>query len=469
MIKIPPLYISEYEKFTLEDIKNHLEGDKEKAGKIFSELKGFAEDERNGGVLGFSKKGILKAKNYVGLIQTKSGFSIEILPKIFNRDKIADDSLCEYHSEKTNQHPKTTFNQDRFKEKVESFNENIIGSNDIDNNIFNSSSCPVCSSKQVLINCLATLKNIPHKASNKSLLYTSHLPLLEIFIIMFIKEVEELVNKGIKSDYVEVLENRNFLKGKLDFNNHIKYNIIHKERFFTKSDEYIQDIAPNRIIKSTLKFLLSLKVSSKTSSRLNALYFIFEDVSLSHDINKDLSQCKSTRFYKEYELILAWCKIFLKKESFTPYSGTNNAFAFLFPMEKLFESFVGYWLRNTIKDYNVSLQDTGKYLLYLTSSENEKNFFKLRPDIVLKSKDGNRIIILDTKWKILKSQDIEKSVAQSDLYQMWAYASKYKKGNKKISTYLIYPLCEGIEDLNEKYTFKADGETSISFKFFPMI
>ncbi|WP_110558660.1 5-methylcytosine restriction system specificity protein McrC [Helicobacter cinaedi] len=97
---MPTLHIAEYQSFGLEDIQKILESCKikdfkQKAQKIFQELKDFASDEKHNHFLAYKTKNTLKAKNYVGTIQTKSGFCIDILPKTFNGEKIQDSKKCE--------------------------------------------------------------------------------------------------------------------------------------------------------------------------------------------------------------------------------------------------------------------------------------------------------------------------------------------------------------------------------------
>ena len=86
----------------------------------------------------------IQARSYVGVLQTKSGLTIEILPKIADK-------------------------------------------NDAER------------SKAVFIKMLRMLKNFPSKSSNLANLKTQNLPLLEIFISMFLCELEALVKKGIKA------------------------------------------------------------------------------------------------------------------------------------------------------------------------------------------------------------------------------------------------------------------------------
>lgn len=57
-------------------------------------------------------------------------------------------------------------------------------------------------------------------------------------------------------------------------------------------------------------------------------------------------------------------------------------------------------------------------------------------------------MILDTKWKIPDSdEDKKQGIAQSDLYQMFAYACKFKIYDIK----LVYPLCDRTMKLKEKF------------------
>ena len=48
---------------------------------------------------------------------------------------------------------------------------------------------------------------------------------------------------------------------------------------------------------------------------------------------------------KDYEQVLLWCKTFLFENSFSPYKGNDIAFALLFDMNLLFESFVYSYLK----------------------------------------------------------------------------------------------------------------------------
>lgn len=456
---MPTLYIAEHQRFGLEDIQRTLESygtkdSKQKARKIFNELQNFASYEKNHAFLAPHSPSTLKAKNYVGTIQTKSGFCIEILPKTFHNESIQDSKKCEC---------KIRFEKEKMKKAFAYFSKNIRESSYTESNSKeNSNLCSVCEAKMILLNCLATLKDTPFKHNDFANLHTLKFPLLEIFVRMFLNECEKLIKAGLKSDYLCIAQNRAFLKGKLEFKEHITQNLIHKERFFTSSDEYTQNIAPNRLIKSSLEILAHLNLSPSTQTKLDSMRFIFADISPSENIQHDFMQCVNMSRAKEYETILSWCKIFLRKQAFSLYAGGDRAMAFLFPMEKLFESFVGFWLKKCAKDFEVKTQESRKYLL---QDENKNNIFCLKPDIVMRNDE--KILIIDTKWKIPDSSFDEKQygISQSDLYQMWAYAGKYRLESKKVSVVLIYPKCERTRDLaklwqDKQWFFKASVDSS---------
>ncbi|MFK0464069.1 hypothetical protein ACISOT_04805, partial [Campylobacter jejuni] len=87
--------IIEYQAFSKEDLKEIF---KEKAEGFYKELEDFAKNNEN--LLGFKNKNSLKAKNYVGIIQTKSGV-LEILPKCTNLDSYKkEDSSSNHDKEK---------------------------------------------------------------------------------------------------------------------------------------------------------------------------------------------------------------------------------------------------------------------------------------------------------------------------------------------------------------------------------
>ena len=334
---------------------------------------------------------ILQAQNYVGVIQTKDGTTIEILPKIQN---ITDEE-----------------------------------------------------SKKILLKMLKTLQKSPFKHFNIANLKIANLPLLEIFISMFLEELAILIRKGIKSDYISKEENLHFLKGKLNIAKQLKQNNVHQERFFVRYEEFSIDRVENRLIKTTLSYLYKKSKFMKNQQKIREFLFIFNDVKTSHNPKLDFTNLQRNRQMKSYETALVYAKTFLLGNSYSPHCGKDISFALLFDMNLLFESYVGAYLKKQYTD--VRLQDRGKYLVEMP------NKFALRPDIVI-NKGKETEIVADTKYKNIASL---KDVSQADMYQLYAYGKKYQQTKQ---LYLIYPKTDAVLE-NNVLKYESDLELKILF------
>ena len=139
--------------------------------------------------------------------------------------------------------------------------------------------------------------------------------------------------------------------------------------------------------------------------------------------------------------------------SYSPHKGNDLALALLFDMNVLFESYVGHYLIK--KGHDVSLQDKQHHLAF----SNQRGIYALRPDIVI---DKDRIIA-DTKWKILSQEKTRQGVSGSDLYQMYAYGTKY--GNCE-RMYLIYPKDKELDI--KSYHYHKEGGLPLEILFFDL-
>jgi len=404
-----------------------LSGGPEKAGfhilhpKQFESLESFILENRNDSrtdpveLLSLSaRRGGTKAitaKNYVGVIAMKDGTVIEILPKIFGKE----------NGEERERVTKT---------------------------------------KNILLDMLRTLNEIPYKEFDPSSVKTERINLLEIFILMFVNEAHSIVKLGLKSDYNTIEENERFFKGKLVVAQNIKYNHSNKARFHIRYDEFNVNRPENRLIKVTLKFLYKKSTYERNKQSISRLLSHFESVEDSTDNDADFNKCVNNRSMSRYERALKWCKVFLRGKSFTAYAGNDVAIALLFPMEVIFESYVASILRRKFKNTNYVLRTQDRRFCLF---ENPKKF-SIRPDIVLS--DGCAYTIVDTKWKLLSERSEQNyGISQSDMYQVYAYGKKYalKKShdspNYVKGVILIYPFSANLADVKNIQYDSGDGVT----------
>jgi 5-methylcytosine-specific restriction enzyme subunit McrC len=324
-------------------------------------------------------KDFITVKNYVGVIETRQGTVIEILPKIYQSENVED-------SEKI---------------KV---------------------------SKTILLKMLRSLRNAPFKSIDQAHLKASRMPILEIFISVFLKEMEVLLKRGIKHHYSSTEENHKYLKGRLLFSENVKQNLVRRERFFVNYDEFKADIPQNRILKSALVYLKDKSKSAKNIRQIISFLYLFEEVSECKNLEKDLQNLNGqNRLFNHYEVALQWAKVFLQNKSFTSYKGNHLNTAILFPMEILFESYVAHRIKQTFPQWEVSTQDKKHFLVNdLNISQNK---FRIRPDLVIHHQELT--IVADTKWKIINQNlpSANYNISQSDMYQLFAYGKKYQFNN----------------------------------------
>lgn len=347
----------------------------------------------------------IKTGRYVGTVQTKDGQVIEILPKIYKSGDRAEEDIA------------------------------------------------LC--RRVFLQMLSCFQQSQAKTFQEAALSTKeNFPILEVYISRYLSEVERLLMDGLKKNYFQVEENQKFLKGRLLINKQISKNCVDKTRFVIRYSKYIEDIPQNRIIVSTLYKLSKTSQSSVNVSRSYSLLSAFSDIPPSSNVESDLLlSLRSNRLFSNYENLLQWSSQFLLNKGFTTFSGNHVNQSLLFSAEKLFESFIAHLFKKYAKDYAVSSQHS-KYFLVDKYGDTEHGKFRLRPDIVVESKDSKNFadydtIIIDTKWKNLDSSAPDKNylIDIKDMYQLYAYGQKYHLGDSYFldiipKLVLIYPYTE---------------------------
>ncbi|MBW9311646.1 McrC family protein [Fusobacterium polymorphum] len=314
---------------------------------------------------------------------------------------------------------------------------------------------------------LQSIDYFKEKIFSNSKIEITDTSILEIFIHLFIEEVEKIIKKGLIYRYVDKNENLNVFKGKLDINNHIKYNFSHKEKFFMKFDEFSVDSLENITIKLTIQKLKKISVNLKNKENLNKIGHYFENVSILDGSIENLKYLTFDRMNDYYKNAIQWAKIFLNNQSSSIFSTNNGEIpSILFPMETIFENYIANKLVNIIqeKSYNqlaIKVQDNSCSIFSSISLNNVKidnNILRIRPDIVIKNKDAKEIFILDTKWKILNKLDDKFKISTEDVYQMLAYVKTYSDRNKNKyickKAYLIYPAT----NMNQSTFFTKDDK-----------
>ncbi|MDM1248970.1 MULTISPECIES: McrC family protein [Acinetobacter] len=372
---------------------------------VFDYLCELAGQYKKNGVPIFEIEGrrTLKVDNFVGIISTPCGHTIEILPKHVDIQT-----------------------QDQ-KEEV------------------------LANERQLLRKMLEALWKLPPaREVGEASLDKLNLPLSEWIMSRFLQACNLLLQRGVRSEYQRIAEQSAYLKGKLNIQRYLTQPVTEQHRFPIEHDIFSLNTAPNRLIKTALEKICKLTQDTDNWRLANEIRLKLSEVPTSRLPRLDFPQWKSGRLYAQYELIKVWCEIVLGVQTPSALQGEWQGMSLLFPMEKLFEAYVLSKVEKAYSDhYRIQRQKSNKYLC----RHNRKDMFNLRPDIYFEAKHQSsyKNMILDTKWKLLdqNSEDQRYGISDGDMQQMFAYSYMYLEHDGPIV--LIYPKSSKFNDALMKF------------------
>jgi len=321
-------------------------------------------------VFGFGTNGRLRAENYVGVVTTRLGTVIEILPKI------------ELGDPQTPSHEQT---REAFLGMLRSYGG------------------------------LTNARVLPPSAIRT----LSHFPVLEIFIRLFLVNLNLLVRGGLGRQYRAIRENLPFLRGRIVFQDHLRENLVDRSRFYVEHDELNPNRPANRLIRATLDRLKPVVRNERNRQLLADLAPAFSMIPASQDLHTDWRIHSIDRYMQHYKQVMQWVELFLFNRGPATYSGKHINQSLLFPMEHVYEHFVTHCFRRYQDRYKVVAQGPRKH--FMVHGHN------MVPDISLCKSSGAVRFILDAKWKHIGENENETiyNVSSGDLYQLYAYGKCY--------------------------------------------
>jgi 5-methylcytosine-specific restriction enzyme subunit McrC len=342
----------------------------------------------------------LRFKQWVGVIQV-DGISIEILPKV---DK------CSQSENERNQ-------------SLEKW-------------------------QKLLPEMIRKVKKLPLRITEKQDLKLRNRSLLDLYYEAFLYETEKLIHQGLVKKYRYSTQNRNALKGRLEINTHIQKNIVHREKFYTTAQVYDQNNIWNQILLQALRATSRICPGALLKAKANNLSLYFDDWPDRVFTSVDFEKLSYDRKTQGYQNAVELAKLILLQYNPNMESGKENVIAFLFDMNRLWEGWVEYKLK----------QKYSHEPLVNVFGQRSKQFWKakglsktIRPDIVIEDERNGlttpekcRTLILDAKWKIPD----QSNPSDADLKQMFIY-NLYWNCNHSI---LVYPMPEyGMDNVEGEY------------------
>lgn len=331
----------------------------------------------------------LKLDQYVGVIETPCGTRIEILPK---------------HIELNGTNDQEVIDQER----------------------------------KLLQKMLSVSLHLPCREVGNANLNRFKQPLHEWIITQFLASFERLVQRGLRFDYNRVQEEQKFLCGQLQHVKYMRQPPSKKHIFPIEHDIYDVNRPENRLIKTALEIVCKKTKNSLNWKLAQELRLMTNEIPKSKNIRQDFKQWQSNRLLALYDEIKPWVELIFGEYMPAATQGEWRGMSLLFPMEKLFEHYVAYYLRRELNGWDVKTQVSSEYIC----TYDDKSIFRLRPDIYIQHKENKIKIVLDTKWKLLNQNDRggRFGLKDSDIQQMFAYSHFYLDHAGEVI--LIYPYLE---------------------------
>lgn len=331
----------------------------------------------------------IKLGNYVGYLQSPSGEGIEILPKTEQSTPTDPDHL-----------------------------------------------------RALLQRMLQISRNVKPREATPASLVTATEPLHEWLMGMFLHELAGLVRRGLRFDYQTIEDECRFVRGQLDINKQLRQTPDKATRFHVRYAEFTPQRLENRLLRSALDAVFRATQDNNNWRLANTLRHQLADIEPLHRPHQDMHRWSNGKLLVSYRAVKLWCELVLA--SINPHflQGPRQGIALLFPMEKLYENYLGHCLTQQLQPtLTLKPQAMSQHLLKHrpSGSDADKTMFTLQPDFLVRQ-GKTELCVLDAKWKLLDQsltgQDKYK-IKQADLYQMFAYGQKYLGGSGDML--LVYP------------------------------
>lgn len=332
----------------------------------------------------YQRQSVLKAQQYVGLIQSPGGDQLEILPKTTDMD-----------------HADT-----------------------------------VQAGRSQLLRMLGVCPEFPQFLPWQTRVGLAPWPLWQHWITQMLEAVAQVVRHGLRSSYGEQEGQQAVLRGRLLVAEQVRHNSIHRERLYCRHSVYTQDRTENRLLHRLLHEISRQPLTAEQQQQVRQLRLHFEGVEVSRDWQRDWRAVRLERGMASYRTALDWLYWWLTRQMPITTAGSAPGWSLLLDMNRLFEQVVAQQLRQWLpQGWRLIPQAQNRHLL----QRGERQGQVLRPDLLLAAPDGTAVALLDTKWKRIDCVDpwASQAVATADLYQMKAYATAYLPQGGPIV--LIYP------------------------------
>lgn len=258
--------------------------------------------------------------------------------------------------------------------------------------------------------------------------------LVDIVAKVLCRSVEKATRRGLLHGYKVHQESTPALRGRIDFQEHLRKHHGNAPPIAVRYDIFSADIIENRLLLSAFKALACLPLrSNSVANEIMRAMRLLGGVQLEHFPRFHVPDPPITQLNRHYEPAIRIARLILQSASVDPGYGSNQSGAFLINMNTVFESFVRIALRESLRFKTNSFPESPPALHLDTAKR-----MALEPDLCVVNK-GVLQWIGDAKYKRLTMAGYK----NADIYQMLSYLT----ATQLTSGTLIYAADAGLESV----------------------
>lgn len=280
--------------------------------------------------------------------------------------------------------------------------------------------------RDILLRMLHESGTLRMDSLSNALLREKENSLLDVYLDLFLTEVEALLHRGLVKRYRHTEGQESALRGAIQFGAHIARNLVHQERFYTRHQTYDRQHLHNRVLRQALLLLPRLTTSATLRGRTaRALLQWVESppLKVTPATFARLAYDRKTEAYRPGMVI---ARLLLLNHRPDLKGGSDDLVALLFNMNRLWEQYLLRTLQRLYAPLGWTVRKPGYATLW---KADDGSLSEMQPDILLTIPQfGN--VVLDAKWKRPNGRPDE-----ADLRQLFAYAQHYDAAH----TMLLYP------------------------------
>lgn len=275
--------------------------------------------------------------------------------------------------------------------------------------------------QQMLLDTWQTLtpKHLPNLATQNPLTIAHNLPLTDWLQTQFWQLFQSYQPN---QQYQRFEQNQAYLQGKLLLKQQLQHNAHQPHKFFHQTDEFINDTACNRLVKTTLQRVIARFYQTLLPSQWRNVPNL-----LPTQYHATFTQAQhelSVSNASQNALFIHFCYALLTLQQGAGQGQTPSP-TLLINMQFAFEKWVTLKIGQQFSDAHIIPQKAQA----LTAD----NTLNLKPDIWLKDETG--VKVFDIKWKNMTSV---KDISLADMYQLITYASEFEA----VEAWLIVPTLD---------------------------